>query len=74
MIKIQIKYKSEEEKIKILKIISEGTNIKKISEPYKKGQYYRVYIDINQKFVVKLYKVSDRNILDNTIDIMIRKY
>lgn len=29
MIKIQIKYKSEEEKIKILKIISEGTNIKK---------------------------------------------
>ncbi|BBK75871.1 hypothetical protein [Clostridium butyricum] len=47
MIKIQIKYKSEEEKIKILKIISEGTNIKKISEPYKKGQYYRVYIDIN---------------------------
>lgn len=46
MIKIQIKYQNEEEKIKMLRIISAGTNIKKISEPYKKGQYYRVYIDI----------------------------
>jgi hypothetical protein len=46
MIKIQIKYQNEEEKIKMLKIISTGTSIKKISEPYKKGKYYRVYVDI----------------------------
>lgn len=45
-IKIQIKYQNEEEKIKMLKIISSGTRVKKVSEPYKKGKYYRVYVDI----------------------------
>ncbi len=46
MIKIQIKYQNEEERIKILKVISAGIVIKRISEPHKSGEFYRVYVDI----------------------------
>ncbi|WP_294403986.1 hypothetical protein [uncultured Clostridium sp.] len=46
MAKIVIKYTDESEKIKLINILSAGAKVKKISKPYKQGQYYRVYVDI----------------------------
>lgn len=46
MIKIQIKYEKEVEKINFLEVISKGIKIKKISKPVKTGKYNRIYIDI----------------------------
>ena len=46
IIRLQISYKSESEKTKIIKILSAGATVKKISKPCKSGQYYRVYLDI----------------------------
>ena len=46
MIKIQIKYENEIEKIKLLEVLSKGTKIKKIYKPCKTGKYYRIYVDI----------------------------
>lgn len=46
MIKVQISYKTEEEKTKMIEILSVGATIKHISKPYKNGQYYRIYINV----------------------------
>ncbi|MFR7994359.1 MAG: hypothetical protein ACLU6S_06140 [Clostridium sp.] len=46
MVKVQIKYENEIEKIKILEVLSKGIKINKISKPNKTGRYYRVYVDI----------------------------
>jgi hypothetical protein len=46
MIKIQIKYKTDAEKYKMIEILSAATTVKKISKSFKSGQYYRVYLDI----------------------------
>lgn len=46
MSKIMIKYENESEKAKMIEILSTGATVKKISEPYKSGKYYRVYVDI----------------------------
>jgi len=46
MIKIQISYEKEEEKLKMIDIISVGATIKHISKPYKSGQYYRIYVNV----------------------------
>ena len=46
MVKIQIKYENEIEKINILEALSKGIKIKRISKPSKSGKYYRVYVDI----------------------------
>lgn len=46
MVKIQIRYENEIEKLRILEVLSKGIKIKKISKPCKKGKYYRIYIDI----------------------------
>ena len=46
MVKVQIKYENEIEKIKILEVLSNGIKINKISKPSKTGRYYRVYVDI----------------------------
>ncbi len=46
MIKLQISYQTEKEKIKMIKIVSAAATVKKISKSYKSGQYYRVYLDI----------------------------
>lgn len=46
MVKIQIKYENEIEKINILEVLSKGIKIKRISKPSKTGKYYRVYVDI----------------------------
>lgn len=46
MIKLQIKYQSQEEKQKMIGILSAAASIKSISKPYKSGQYYRIYLDI----------------------------
>lgn len=44
MIKLQISYKTEAEKTKMIKILSSGATVKKISKPAKSGQYYRIYL------------------------------
>lgn len=46
MIKLQIRYQTEEEKQKMIDVLNAGSIISKISKPYKQGKYYRVYIDI----------------------------
>ncbi|GEA33608.1 hypothetical protein [Clostridium diolis] len=46
MVKLQISYKTDEEKTKIIEILSAAAIVKKISRPRKSGQYYRVYLDI----------------------------
>lgn len=46
MVKVQISYQTEEEKLKLINILSAAAIVKKISKPYKSGQYYRVYINI----------------------------
>ncbi|MDK0920062.1 hypothetical protein P5F52_14970 [Clostridium perfringens] len=46
MSKIMISYQTVEERERIIKALSTGTKIKKISKPYEKGKYKRIYIDI----------------------------
>lgn len=46
MIKLQISYKTDDEKSKMINILSAGAIIKKISKPLKTGEYYRVYLEI----------------------------
>lgn len=45
MVKIQIRYENEIEKLKILEALKR-VKIKNISKPIKTGKYYRVYLDI----------------------------
>lgn len=45
--KIQIKYKNETERIKILEILSKNVKvIRPVGKAYKSGKYYRIYIDV----------------------------
>lgn len=46
MIKIKLSYKKEEDKLRILKQLSSGSKIKKVSNPHKTGEFYRVYIEV----------------------------
>ncbi len=46
MIKIKLSYKKEEDRLKIIKQLSNGSNIKTVSKPYKSGELYRVYIEV----------------------------
>ncbi len=46
MVKIQVRYENEIEKIKVIEVLSKGIKINKISKPCKTGKYYRVYVDI----------------------------
>lgn len=46
MAKVMIKYRNEEEKIKILNTLSAGVKISNISKTYKQGKYYRVYVEV----------------------------
>lgn len=45
MVKIKISYNNPEEKDRLLKIIANGTTIKKIKHQ-KEGKYKKLYIDI----------------------------
>lgn len=45
MIKLQVSYENEVERLKILESLK-GINIKKVSKPLKTGKFYRIYIDI----------------------------
>ncbi|BDU86952.1 hypothetical protein SNUCP2_00350 [Clostridium perfringens A] len=47
MTKIIISYQTIEKREQILKALSTGVKIKKISKPYRKGLYKRIYIDID---------------------------
>lgn len=46
MVKIQISYENEIERIKVIEVLSKGIKINKVSKPCKTGRYYRVYVDI----------------------------
>lgn len=46
MVKLQIKYENEIEKLRILEVLSKGIKVNRISKPCKTGKYYRVYVDI----------------------------
>ena len=46
MSKIMISYQTKHERERIIKALSTGTKIKKISKPYDNGKYRRIYIDI----------------------------
>ncbi|MBI6029315.1 hypothetical protein ACV311_13240 [Clostridium perfringens] len=46
MTKIIISYQTVDEREHIIKALSTGVRIKKISKPYRKGLYKRIYIDI----------------------------
>lgn len=44
--KIMISYKTVQERERIIKALSTGTNIKKISKTYETGEHKRVYINV----------------------------
>ena len=46
MVKIKLSYKEEKDKLRIIKQLSSGSVIKSISKPYKTGNLYRVYIEL----------------------------
>ncbi len=46
MVKIKLSYKKEEDKLRILKQLSSGSKIKKVSNPHKTGEFYRIYVEI----------------------------
>lgn len=46
MIKLRISYENEEEKLNILKILSNELIIQKVSKEYTKGKYSQIYVDI----------------------------
>lgn len=46
MIRIKMSYREEKDKLRILQQLSKGNVIKKIEGPYKKGEFSRVYIEI----------------------------
>ena len=46
MSKIIISYQTVEERDRIIDILSNGTKIKKVSKPYERGKYKRIYIYI----------------------------
>lgn len=43
---LQLKYKTDAEKDKMIQILSDSATITKISKPYRSGKYYRIYLDI----------------------------
>lgn len=46
MSKLTISYETIQERDRIINILSTGIKIKKISKPYEKGKYKRIYVDI----------------------------
>lgn len=46
MVKIQIKYENEKDKLRILGLLSKGTKVKDISVPKRTGKFTRVYVEI----------------------------
>ena len=46
MMKIQIKYENESDKKMLIDGLSKEFKVVKVSNPYKNGRYYRVYVDI----------------------------
>ena len=46
MVKVQIKYENEKDKLRILELLSKGTKVKDISKPQKTGKFTRVYVEI----------------------------
>ena len=47
MVKIKLSYKDEKDKLRILKQLSNGSNIKMVSKSYKTGDFYRVYVELD---------------------------
>lgn len=43
---LQLRYKTDAEKDKMIKILSNGATVIKISKPYRSGKFYRIYLDV----------------------------
>ncbi|OOM75461.1 hypothetical protein CLPUN_32720 [Clostridium puniceum] len=43
---LQLRYKTDAEKNKIIEILSTKATIAKISKPYRSGKFYRIYLDV----------------------------
>ncbi|WP_182629464.1 hypothetical protein [Clostridium chromiireducens] len=43
---LQLKYKTDAEKDKMIKILLASATVKKISNPYRSGKFYRIYLDV----------------------------
>lgn len=43
---LQLRYKTDIEKDKMIEILSNAATVKKISKPYKSGNFYRIYLDV----------------------------
>lgn len=43
---LQLKYKTDSEKDKMIGILSAAATVIKISKPYKSGKFYRIYLDV----------------------------
>lgn len=46
MVKYEIKYRAEIDKIKAIEVLTKNYIVKKISKPYKSGENYRIYVDV----------------------------
>lgn len=46
MVKIKLSYKDDKDRLRILNQLSNGNRIKNISKPYKTGEFYRIYVEI----------------------------
>lgn len=43
---LQLRYKTDAEKDKMIEILSAAATVTKISKPYRSGKYYRIYLDV----------------------------
>ena len=43
---LQLKYKTDAEKNKMIGMLSAKATITKMSKPYRSGKYYRIYLDV----------------------------
>lgn len=43
---LQLRYRTDTEKDKMIEILSTVVTVKKVSKPYRTGKYYRIYLDV----------------------------
>lgn len=43
---LQLRYKTDAEKDKMIQILSAEATVTKISKPYRSGKFYRIYLDV----------------------------
>lgn len=46
MARVRISYKSEEEKAKIIELLTAGATVKEKGKVFQKGEYFNIYLDV----------------------------